>query len=110
MMAGQGSLVTIDAGADSGVAPGNIFTVYRIIYPSVPSPRNVLGELAVLVREGPHRPGQGHHELRRGDGGRLGRAALAASAFRRASTSVGPGLSAGPFSFRAEPSPKKRRK
>ena len=48
MLAGQGSLVTIDAGSDSGVAPGNIFTVYRIIYPSVPSPRAILGELAVL--------------------------------------------------------------
>jgi hypothetical protein len=48
-MAGQGSLVTIDAGSDSGVAPGNIFTVYRVTYPSVPSPRNVLGELAVLA-------------------------------------------------------------
>ena len=52
MLAGQGSLVTIDAGSDSGIAPGNIFTVYRIIYRSVPSPRSVLGELAVLsVRE-----------------------------------------------------------
>ncbi len=48
LMAGQGSLVTIDAGADSGVAPGNVFTIYRITYPSVPSPRNILGELAVL--------------------------------------------------------------
>jgi hypothetical protein len=48
MMAGQGSLVTIDAGADSGVAPGNIFTIYRITYPSMPSPRYVLGEVAVL--------------------------------------------------------------
>ena len=52
MLAGQGSLVTIDAGSDTGIAPGNIFTVYRIVYPSVPSPRYVLGELAVLsVRE-----------------------------------------------------------
>jgi len=52
MIAGQGSLVTIDAGTDSGVAPGNIFTIYRVVYPSVPSPRYVLGELAVLsVRE-----------------------------------------------------------
>jgi hypothetical protein len=48
IMAGQGTLVTIDAGSDSGVAPGNIFTVYRITYPSIPSPRHVLGELAVL--------------------------------------------------------------
>ena len=52
MLAGQGSLLTIDAGSDSGIAPGNIFTVYRIVYRSVPSPRYVLGELAVLsVRE-----------------------------------------------------------
>ncbi|HVQ29988.1 MAG TPA: LysM peptidoglycan-binding domain-containing protein [Vicinamibacteria bacterium] len=52
MLAGQGSLVTIDAGSDSGIAPGNIFTIYRVVYPSVPSPRYVLGELAVLsVRE-----------------------------------------------------------
>jgi hypothetical protein len=49
IIAGQGSLVTIDAGSDSGVAPGNIFTIYRVVYPSVPSPRNVLGELAVLT-------------------------------------------------------------
>jgi hypothetical protein len=49
IMAGQGTLVIIDAGADSGVAPGNIFTIYRITYPSVPSPRNVIGELAVLT-------------------------------------------------------------
>lgn len=48
VLAGQGSLVTIDAGSDSGVAPGNVFTIYRILYPSIPSPRNVLGELAVL--------------------------------------------------------------
>jgi len=52
MIAGQGNLVTIDAGSDSGIAPGNLFTVYRVNYPSLPSPRNVLGELAVLsVRE-----------------------------------------------------------
>lgn len=52
MLAGQGSLVTIDAGSDSGIAPGNVFTIYRIVYPSLPSPRYVLGELAVLsVRE-----------------------------------------------------------
>jgi hypothetical protein len=52
MIAGQGNLVTIDAGSDSGIAPGNLFTVYRINYPSIPSPRNVLGEIAVLsVRE-----------------------------------------------------------
>jgi LysM repeat protein len=50
--AAEGSFVTIDAGTENGVAPGNIFTVYRIVYPDMPSPRNVLGELAVVsVRE-----------------------------------------------------------
>ena len=43
------SLVTIDAGSQGGVAPGNVFVVYRTVYPSVPTPRNVLGELAVVA-------------------------------------------------------------
>jgi hypothetical protein len=51
-IAGAGHLVSIDLGADSGVTPGNILAVYRIMYPSVPTSRNVLGELAILaVRE-----------------------------------------------------------
>jgi LysM domain len=48
-IAGEGNLVTIDAGSQGGVAPGNIFVIYRTVYPSVPSPRNVLGELAVVA-------------------------------------------------------------
>jgi hypothetical protein len=48
-IAGAGQFVTIDAGSQGGVAPGNIFVVYRTVYPSVPSPRNVLGELAVVA-------------------------------------------------------------
>lgn len=52
MIAGEGHLLSIDAGSDSGVAPGNVFSVYRIDYPSVPTPRNVIGELTVVaVRE-----------------------------------------------------------
>jgi hypothetical protein len=52
-IAGAGQFVTIDAGSQGGVAPGNIFVVYRTVYPSVPSPRNVLGELAIVaVRDG----------------------------------------------------------
>jgi len=51
-MAGTGSYLTIDAGTEDGVAPGSIFTVYRIMYPSVPTPRNVVGEATVVsVRE-----------------------------------------------------------
>jgi hypothetical protein len=31
------------------VAPGNVFVVYRIVYRGVPTPRSVLGELAVVA-------------------------------------------------------------
>jgi len=47
-IAGQGQLVTIDAGTDDGVSPGSIFSVYRIMYPSAPTPRNVVGEATVV--------------------------------------------------------------
>lgn len=49
MMAGEGHYVMIDAGSESGVAPGNVFSIYRVVYPSVPTPRRVVGELTVLV-------------------------------------------------------------
>jgi hypothetical protein len=49
---GTGNFVTIDAGLDDGVSPGTVFSVYRIMYPSVPTPRNVVGEATVVaVRE-----------------------------------------------------------
>jgi LysM repeat protein len=47
-----GHFVTINAGTDDGVAPGNVFAVYRILYPSLPSPRDAVGEATVVaVRE-----------------------------------------------------------
>jgi hypothetical protein len=52
MIAGAGQFLTIDAGTEDGVAPGNVFAVYRILYPSVPSPRDAVGEATVVsVRE-----------------------------------------------------------
>lgn len=48
MIAGQGSIVSIDLGSQDGLAPGTMLTVYRVMYPSVPTSRNVLGELAVM--------------------------------------------------------------
>ena len=52
MIAGERQLVSINIGASNGVAPGNMFSVYKIMYPSVPTPRNVIGELVVVaVRE-----------------------------------------------------------
>jgi hypothetical protein len=51
-VAGTGDLVTIDAGAADGIAPGAVFSVFRIMYPSAPTPRNVVGEATVVaVRE-----------------------------------------------------------
>jgi LysM repeat protein len=51
-IAGQGQFVTIDAGTEDGIAPGNVFSVFRIIYPSVPTPRDAVGEATVVsVRE-----------------------------------------------------------
>ena len=47
-IAGQGQFLTIDAGTDDGVAPGSVFSVFRIIYPSVPTPRAALGEATVV--------------------------------------------------------------
>ncbi len=48
-MAGEGSFVVIDAGSNDGVSPGTVFSIYRIIYPSVPTPRNVIGEVTVVA-------------------------------------------------------------
>ena len=48
-VAATGQLLSIDIGSDSGIAPGNILVVYRTMYPSVPTPRNVLGEIAILT-------------------------------------------------------------
>lgn len=47
-MAGEGQFVIIDAGSADGVSPGSVFSIYRIMYPSVPSPRNVVGEVTVV--------------------------------------------------------------
>jgi LysM domain-containing protein len=51
-IAGAGTFLTIDAGTADGVSPGTVFSVYRITYPGVPTPRNVIGEATVVsVRE-----------------------------------------------------------
>src|SRR4030095_9414186 len=48
-IAGTGHILSIDIGSDSGIAPGNVLVVARTMYPAVPTPRNVLGELAVIA-------------------------------------------------------------
>ncbi len=48
-MAGAGSFVVIDAGTDDGISPGTVFSIYRVMYPSVPTPRNVVGEVTVVA-------------------------------------------------------------
>ena len=51
LVAGAGHLATIDLGSADGVAPGNLFTIFRNEMPDAPT-RHILGTLAVLaVRE-----------------------------------------------------------
>jgi hypothetical protein len=47
-LGGQGHFVIIDAGSADGITPGSVFSVYRVMYPSVPTPRNVVGEATVV--------------------------------------------------------------
>jgi hypothetical protein len=49
MIAGAGHFVSLNAGANDGVSPGSVFTVFRVMYPSVPTPRNVIGEATVVA-------------------------------------------------------------
>jgi hypothetical protein len=46
--AAAGYLITLDVGSEAGLAPGTTMTIYRVIYPKVPTSRRVLGELVVL--------------------------------------------------------------
>jgi hypothetical protein len=48
-VAGFGHFVAINAGTDDGVSPGSVFSIYRVMYPSVPTPRNVVGEATVVA-------------------------------------------------------------
>lgn len=47
-IAGTNAMVTIDLGSQAGLAPGNLLTIYRVMYPAAQTPRNVVGELAVV--------------------------------------------------------------
>lgn len=51
-IAGENQLVSINLGTEHGIAPGNILTVFKTMYPSVPTPRNVLGEIVVVAVQG----------------------------------------------------------
>jgi hypothetical protein len=51
-IAADRQLVTLNLGSSNGITPGNIFVLYKVMYPSVPTPRIVLGEaVAVAVRD-----------------------------------------------------------
>lgn len=47
-VAAAGHLLFVDLGAQTGVAPGNLLTAFRLEYPKTPSSRHVLGQLAIL--------------------------------------------------------------
>lgn len=49
LVAGTGTMLFVDVGSQSGVAPGSLMTVYRTEIPKIASPRHVVGELAVLT-------------------------------------------------------------
>lgn len=49
MIAGTGQMLSIDLGSADGLAPGNSLVVYRTMYPSVPTARNVLGEVTIVA-------------------------------------------------------------
>lgn len=52
MIAADRQLVSLNLGTANGITPGNIFLFYKVMYPSVPTPRIVLGEgVVVAVRE-----------------------------------------------------------
>jgi hypothetical protein len=48
-IAGENQLVSINVGTEHGIAPGNILAVYKVMYPTVPTPRNVVGEIVVVA-------------------------------------------------------------
>jgi hypothetical protein len=51
-IAADRQLVTLNLGTANGITPGSIFVFYKVMYPSVPTPRIVLGEAVVVsVRE-----------------------------------------------------------
>ncbi len=51
-IAGDRQLLTLNLGTANGITPGNLLVVYKVMYPSVPTPRIVLGEVVVVaVRE-----------------------------------------------------------
>jgi hypothetical protein len=49
MIAGENQLISINLGTEHGIAPGNILTVFKIMYPSVPTARNVIGEIVIVA-------------------------------------------------------------
>jgi hypothetical protein len=50
-IAAEGNIVMIDIGTEAGLAPGNVLTVYRVMYPSAQTPRNMIGELAIVIAQ-----------------------------------------------------------
>jgi len=48
-IASAGQFAIIDLGSKDGVAPGTPLVIYRIMYPEVPTSRNVVGDLVVLT-------------------------------------------------------------
>ena len=48
-IAATGEFAIINLGSDEGLAPGTLLQVFRIEYPTVPTPRRVIADLAVVT-------------------------------------------------------------
>jgi hypothetical protein len=48
MIAGENHLLSVDLGSADGLTPGSTLAVFKVMYPTVPTSRNVLGEIAVV--------------------------------------------------------------
>jgi hypothetical protein len=48
-IAGDRQLMTLNLGTANSITPGSLFVLYKVMYPSVPTPRIVLGEAVVVA-------------------------------------------------------------
>jgi hypothetical protein len=47
-IAGDRQIMTVNLGTANGITPGSLFVLYKVMYPTVPTPRIVLGEAVVV--------------------------------------------------------------
>jgi hypothetical protein len=48
-IASAGEFAIVNLGSDEGLAPGTMLQAFRVEFPSVPSPRRIIGDLGVVT-------------------------------------------------------------